>query len=88
MRSKSSSPAISCWQRTLRAEGIAGAWSTINRGVASTSSCRKRDATLNAKGDRSMSEHDDEPPAEVLRTKRSVTGAERSESMPGEMRAA
>jgi hypothetical protein len=35
-----------------------------------------------------MSEHDDKPPAEVLRTKRLVTGAERSESMPGEMRAA
>ena len=34
-----------------------------------------------------MSEHDDERPAEVLRTKRLVTGAERSESMPGEMRA-
>jgi hypothetical protein len=34
-----------------------------------------------------MSEHDDERPAEVLRTKRLVTGAEMSESMPGEMRA-
>jgi hypothetical protein len=34
-----------------------------------------------------MSEHDDEPPVEVLRAKRLVTGAEMSESMPGEMRA-
>ena len=28
-----------------------------------------------------MSEHDDKPPAEVLRTKRLMTGAERSELM-------
>src|SRR5215217_6056264 len=67
---KSSNPAISYWQRTLRAADIAGAWSTINRGVASTSPCRKRDAASNAKGDQSMSEYDDKPPAEVLRGER------------------
>src|SRR5215208_3773447 len=51
-------------------ETAAGAWSTINRGVASTSPCRKRDAASNAKGDQSMSEYDDKPPAEVLRGER------------------